>query len=1050
MDRETVVKALHATTVADDQKQAGEYLDKLSVIDGFAPELLQIACEATYPGAVRQAAVIYFKNTILKFWEVDPDDAAQQAEHGEFKLSQRDRQLIMDNILEAVCVAGDNTRPQLCVAAQSIMRTEFPDKWPGIVPAIKTKLATPDGNALLGALLLLYRMSKIYEYKRSKERQPLIETMKELLPVLQHHFAQFESNGSQESVTIQKLILKVFHSLIQFSLNLEMMTTGMDCWINFCKNVLVRPCPPEIDAIEDEDERAHMVWWKCKKWAAKILDRVFERYGAPGQVESDYAEFANHFLNNFSIPCVEVMTQILNEHAHHKYVSQRVLYLALSFLNTAVSHSHTWKVLKPHAQEIVETILFPLLCHTDDDEEMWEDDAEEYVRFKYDIFEDMHNPAYGAGSLLSSLSKRKDIIHPILAYAIQVLAHPKDARQVDGALRMIGELAVQLIKSKKYKKDVEKLLDAHVINHLTAEARFVRARAAWTMKQFSGAQFHNKKILKKAVETLVKVLCNDAEELPACVESALALQNLLEDQERAHDMIQPRIGQIIPKVLSLVARSQIEDVVAVMDDLMEQFMEDVIPIAADITEQLASMFLQIMTSEVAEDRTPAMMSIISTLSTILEVVCEHREIMVKMETSVLKIIDHVFSTANMDFYDEVLLLIQSLIMNYVSEPMWKVFDMLYHVVKQDNGITIMFADVVPALHLYVVTDTESFLARPERLNAIIDMCKSILDNPEAGDEDQLHAAKMLEILLLQCNGMINEAIPAILLIALERLTKPFEDGITELKHMLLLVVIAALYTNRDMAIQVLRDLAPDHPNPLDYVTEQLTALSTKFEGVHNRRMAILGWCTLLELPANIRPSLVTYDPKKVLQSFLSIFTGLQRALKQQAENRKADDSDSEDDSDDEDDDHRNIDDDLSDNEDEIDESTVHYLETLSKEQKKAAGDVQLVESDDDDDDSLFEEETDTEQFATLIDGQDTGPDVFVQFKNTIRGFQQTENMLFQQMIGNLAEEESKQLQELDKECDNHIKAEESKKLKEAGGFVFSGEAVNLGSFNFGS
>ena len=134
------------------------------------------------------------------------------------------------------------------------------------------------------------------------------------------------------------------------------------------------------------------------------------------------------------------MTQILNEHAHHKYVSQRVLYLALSFLNTAVSHSHTWKILKPHAQEIVETILFPLLCHTDDDEEMWEDDAEEYVRFKYgqflhfykksytDIFEDMHNPAYGAGSLLTSLSKRKDIIHPILAYAIQVTSyffHPR-------------------------------------------------------------------------------------------------------------------------------------------------------------------------------------------------------------------------------------------------------------------------------------------------------------------------------------------------------------------------------------------------------------------------------------------------------------------------------------------------------------------------------------------------------------------------------------------------------------------------------------------------
>ena len=161
-------------------------------------------------------------------------------------------------------------------------------------------------------------------------------------------------------------------------------------------------------------------------------------------------------------------------------------------------------------------------------------------------------------------------------------------------------------------------------------------------------------------------------------------------------------------------------------------------------------------------------------------------------------------------------------------------------------------------------------------------------------------------------------------------------------------------------------------------------------------MAILAWCTLLQLPADFRPSLIAYDPKKVsfidnffklpfqvIKSFLAIFHGLQRALKAQAENKKADESDSDDD-DDDDDDHRNIDDDLSDNEDEIDESTVHYLETLNKEQKKANGDLTLDDEDDDDeDDTLFEEETDTEQFATLMDGE-TGPDVFVIFKNTIQ------------------------------------------------------------------
>lgn len=97
---------------------------------------------------------------------------------------------------------------------------------------------------------------------------------------------------------------------------------------------------------------------------------------------------------------------------------------------------------------------------------------------------------------------------------------------------MLGELAAHLIKNKKYKKDVEKLVDAHVTNRLNDEARFVRARAAWTLKQYSGAQYNNRKILKKAVDNLIKTLCNDQEELPGCVESALALQCMLEDQEK--------------------------------------------------------------------------------------------------------------------------------------------------------------------------------------------------------------------------------------------------------------------------------------------------------------------------------------------------------------------------------------------------------------------------------------------------------------------------------------------------------------------------------------
>uniref|UniRef100_A0A1I7X4D7 Eukaryotic elongation factor 2 kinase n=1 Tax=Heterorhabditis bacteriophora TaxID=37862 RepID=A0A1I7X4D7_HETBA len=312
-------------------KLANKYYEQAEMcctnLVGFAPELLKIACDATVADTIRQAAVIYFKNVVVKFWEYDDDDEVHKKEHGDFQLAEQDKIIIKNNILDAVCVASDSTRIQLCTAAQQVMRTEYPEKWTNLLAGIQQKLNTPDGCALQGALLMIYRLSKVYEYKRAKDRQPLVDAMGILLPIMLQHFRQLLPNQSQEAVTIQKLILKIFYSLVQFSLNLHMVSVdAMDSWLEAIREVLIQPCPKELESIEDKEERAHMVWWKCKKWAAKILDRVFERYGAPGQVESGYAEFANHFLQKFSIPCVETMLQILNDQRQGIYVSDRVQY----------------------------------------------------------------------------------------------------------------------------------------------------------------------------------------------------------------------------------------------------------------------------------------------------------------------------------------------------------------------------------------------------------------------------------------------------------------------------------------------------------------------------------------------------------------------------------------------------------------------------------------------------------------------------------------------------------------------------------------------------
>lgn len=55
-----------------------------------------------------------------------------------------------------------------------------------------------------------------------------------------------------------------------------------------------------------------------------------------------------------------------------------------------------------------------------------------------------------------------------------------------------------------------------------------------------------------------------------------------------HAMIKPHVRVVVIEVLRLVARAEIEEMTAVMDELMEQYVDDVVPIAVDVTTELVS------------------------------------------------------------------------------------------------------------------------------------------------------------------------------------------------------------------------------------------------------------------------------------------------------------------------------------------------------------------------------------------------------------------------------------------------------------------------------
>ena len=59
-------------------------------------------------------------------------------------------------------------------------------------------------------------------------------------------------------------------------------------------------------------------------------------------------------------------------------------------------------------------------------------------------------------------------------------------------------------------------------------------------------------------------------------------------------------------------------------------------------------------------------------------------------------------------------------------------------------------------HKFVVTDTEAFLSNADRPRKLLVTCKNVLQDVEAGHDIRINAAKLLEVVLLQCPGRLDE------------------------------------------------------------------------------------------------------------------------------------------------------------------------------------------------------------------------------------------------------------------------------------------------------
>jgi hypothetical protein len=255
---------------------------------------------------------------------------------------------------------------------------------------------------------------------------------------------------SKDSATVQKHMLKLFFSMIQFHLHFTISSHDVfPKWMQIFLTVIERPVP-QVALEADEDVRSKLPWWKCKRYAMQIVSRIFERYGTPGTVTKEYRKFADYYVKNFSVPVMQRILQLLEHHRCGQWLSPRVIHQAFSYIATGVSVASSWKVIKPHMQTLLQEIIFPLMCHTDEDDSLWEEDPYEYIRIKFDVYEEFVSPVATAVTVLNQATmKRKDVLKPLMMFCLSILNQPSgqvNPRRKDGVLHIVGSIADVLME----------------------------------------------------------------------------------------------------------------------------------------------------------------------------------------------------------------------------------------------------------------------------------------------------------------------------------------------------------------------------------------------------------------------------------------------------------------------------------------------------------------------------------------------------------------------------------------------------------------------------
>jgi hypothetical protein len=622
------------------------------------------------------------------------------------------------------------------------------------------------------------------------------------------------------------------------------------------------------------------------------------RYGNPTTIPKssnpDYSQFAKSFITTFAPEILKGYLQEIDKYVSKgQWLSNPALSYTLIFFEECVKPKSMWDHLKPHMENLIAHFVFPILCQSDEDIELFETDPSEYLHRKLNYYEEVSAPDVAATNFLITLTKnRKKQTFSILTFVNGIVskyeAAPDDQklpREKEGALRMIGSLASVILGKKSPIADqVEYFFVRHVFPEFRSPHGFLRARACDTLEKFEQLDFQDPNNLMIIYRNILESMTDS--ELPVRVEAALALQPLIR-----HDVIrtsmQQNIPQIMQQLLKLANEVDVDALANVMEDFVEVFSAELTPFAVALSEQLRDTYMRIVGEllernaakgeedtygDFLDDKSITALGVLQTIGTLILTLESTPDVLLHLETVLMPVISITLENKLYDLYNEVFEIIDSCTFasKSISPTMWQAFELIHKTFKA--GAELYLEDMLPALDNYVAYGSQTLVQNPAYLAAIVGMVEDIFNDEKVGGVDRICGCKLAETVMLNLRGYVDQYIPVFIELAM-RVIDAGEARTKSYRLHLMEMVINAIYYNPVLSLQVLE--AKGWTNK--FFSAWFSSIDS-FRRVHDKTLSIVAITSLLTLnPADV-PTSVQQGWPRLLQGVTRLFHTLPAAI----------------------------------------------------------------------------------------------------------------------------------------------------------------------------